>query len=1037
MRSHRVSKRLAFGTSVIVLGTVLALPAAAQTDPQTDPRPATPPVATQGPPASQGAPVVNTPGLDPAVTSDAQADSGDSQTPVNPNVEPERQGDIVVTGFRKSYADEIRTKQSTIEITDGISSDDLGRIPDLNIGEALQRVPGVQLNREAEGREATINLRGLPGEYARTTLNGVAFAEPILQSSTPLGAFASDIFSAVRVQKSPMADAQSGGLSGNVDLQIAPALSRKDGGRIKIAADYNELGKLWEPNVTLGYNKHITEDFAVFAVGAYKREKFRRDSILFNSYGVLSATTTPNFITRYADYYAPAGTCATTYATVVGCVAAAGGTGAKGQTGVQYVSQGRQYVRRNEGNQLSLASGAEWQATEALKVGVTGLYTNRKQSETVQNLQVLNFTGTGVVVNPTSEVREGANGAHFVENFDFSNIGVINDSRLFPQTQKAWGLNGTVNWKADDWRLTTIGTLSKATNSAVELFAEFITGQQAGRTNGTSGSFVSGGGNYDDYALTVAPNPLSTGTPRTAWTWAGPTDQQSWYDSPAGTPGRNRFNLAGTQSYATSKVIAAQQEVERTLDGFLTSVQAGYRFERNEFRSQGYRTNAAGIQGQNISSDFLMANPDNGDFFQGSLPGFNQNWQVLDMGKVVSALTPVTPYNGAALAPIGFNINYTDNGYALYNFRSRTDVLSGYVEGKYKTSIFSIPVRGIVGVRYENANNVSNALNRIRPSSAGVGSAADYGYQQFKTRYGQWLPSAIAVFDVTDNFLFRLAGYRTYVRPHPRQFTPVTLVGAPSTTNVIPVTLGNPDLKPYTGTSFDATFEWYNRPRGLVALSLFSKRFKGVVQQVRGARALCPLDGGNLGLGPLRIEGDTCFTSAPADINGNLQTVNIAGFVNSTTPYTVNGAELNVQQNLDFLPGVLRNLGGGFNYAYTTISGTNSDGTDASLPGISKHNVNLIGYYETKLVGVRLIYNYRSKYDLSSTGTFSGAARQVTARGQFDASASLNVTEGVSLSVNAFNLTNSTREEYQGVEAQARRIDYDGRTYRIALNAKF
>lgn len=64
------------------------------------------------------------------------------------------------------YAGRLR---GSVEITDGISSDDLGRIPDLNIGEALQRVPDVQLNREAEGREATINLRGLPGEYARAT----------------------------------------------------------------------------------------------------------------------------------------------------------------------------------------------------------------------------------------------------------------------------------------------------------------------------------------------------------------------------------------------------------------------------------------------------------------------------------------------------------------------------------------------------------------------------------------------------------------------------------------------------------------------------------------------------------------------------------------------------------------------------------------------------------------------------------------------------------------------------------------------------
>lgn len=1003
---HAVASRLLGQCSL--LGLAVALPATAQTVPPPSTQAATQPQRTEPTP--------------PPLPEDAEA-----ETP----------GEVIVTGFRQAYADEIRSKRDAIEITDGISSDDLGRIPDLNIGEALQRVPGVQLNREAEGREATINLRGLPGEYARTTLNGVAFAEPILQSSTPLGAFASDIFSAVRVQKSPMADAQSGGLSGNVDLQIAPALSRKDGGRAKLALDYNELGEQEEPSATLGYNKHITDNFAVFGIVAFKHEKFRRDSILFNTYGVLSATTTPNFIARYADYYAPAGTCATTNASVVGCVAATGGTGAKGLTGVQYVSQNRQYVRRNEGDQWSGAAGAEWRVSDQLKIGVTGLYTDRRQGETVQNLQILNFTGTGVVINPTSEVKQGANGANFVENFDFANIGVINDSRLFPQVQKAWGVNPVLEWKTGRLRATTTGTLSKAENSAVEIFAEFITGQQAGRQNGVTGSFASGGGNYDNYALTIAPNPLSTGTPRQAWTWAGPTDQQSWYDSPVGTPGRNRFNLAGTQSYATSKVTAIQQDVEYKLDGFLTAIQVGARFERNQYASQGFRTNAAGIRGENINDALLGLNPDNDDFFQGSLPGFNRNWQVLDMAKVVSQLTPVTPYNGAALAPIGFNINYTDNNYALYNFTNDTDVLSGYAEAKYKADLFAIPVRGVVGLRYESANNTVNALNRIRPASSGLGSPNDYAFQKFENDYGQWLPSAIAVFDVTDRLIVRLAGYRTYVRPHPRQFTPVTLVGAPSTTNVIPVTLGNPDLRPYTGTSLDGTIEWYNRKNSLVALSLFSKRFKGVVQTVRGARLLCPTDGGNLGLGPLRIEGDQCFTGAAPDINGNPQTLNLTGFVNSTTPYTVNGAELNVQQNLDFLPGFFSHLGGGFNYAYTTISGTNSDGTDATLPGISKHNVNLIGYYESKLLGVRVIYNYRSKYDLSSTGTFSGAARQVEPRGQFDMSASLNFAPGLSLSLNAFNLTNAQRKEYQGVEAQARRIDYDGRTYRLALNARF
>jgi outer membrane receptor for Fe3+-dicitrate len=101
---------------------------------------------------------------------------------------------VVVTGFRAAYANAIATKRETLEISDGISSDGLGRFPDLNVGEAIQRIPGIQINREADSRNATISLRGLPGTFARTTLNGGAFADPILNGSTPLGAFNSDIF---------------------------------------------------------------------------------------------------------------------------------------------------------------------------------------------------------------------------------------------------------------------------------------------------------------------------------------------------------------------------------------------------------------------------------------------------------------------------------------------------------------------------------------------------------------------------------------------------------------------------------------------------------------------------------------------------------------------------------------------------------------------------------------------------------------------------------------------------------------------------
>jgi len=117
--------------------------------------------------------------------------------------------------------------------------------------------------------------------------------------------------------------------------------------------------------------------------------------------------------------------------------------------------------------------------------------------------------------------------------------------------------------------------------------------------------------------------------------------------------------------------------------------------------------------------------------------------------------------------------------------------------------------------------------------------------------------------------------------------------------------------------------------------------------------------------------------------------------------------------------------------------GRASNGTDAILPGVSRHTANLIGYYEMKLFGVRVTYNYRSKYDLPAGGTFAGAARQVKERGQLDASASLNISETISLTADAFNLTNAERIEYQNSPLMPRRADFDGRTYQVGVRAAF
>src|SRR5690606_17247917 len=274
----------------------------------------------------------------------------------------------------------------------------------------------------------------------------------------------------------------------------------------------------------------------------------------------------------------------------------------------------------------------------------------------------------------------------------------------------------------------------------------------------------------------------------------------------------------------------------------------------------------------------------------------------------------------------------------------------------------------------------------------------------------------------------------------PLQFSPSTVVSAPNN-GVYSVTLGNPNLKPYDADSFDISLEWYNRPDSIISLAGFQKEITGLIATISDPTQLCPADGGSLGLGRLRINGDRCETVDQSydDGGGVVQPYVVAasGFTNQPNPITVRGVEFNLQQNLDFLPGIWSNLGGGFNYAYTTISGKTLTGTDATLPGVSKHNLNLIGYYETDTYGLRLVYNWRNAYDLASTASFTGAARQVRARGQLDLSASYNVNDAITLSLDAYDLTTSMRVEYAKQLTLPREVDYDGRTYAFPLRTTF
>ncbi len=966
----------------------------------------------------------------PAYAQEAPADAAatPAQEPATPATEAEppeeAPGDIVVNGFRQSYADALRAKRSQIAISDGISSDGLGRFPDLNVGEALQRVPGIQINREAEGRNATINLRGLPGEYARLTFNGVAFAEPILGESAPLGAFNSDIFSAIAINKSPLSDAQSGGLSGTIDLQIAPALGRKEGGFIKAAMEYNQFDERFAPAATVGYNYHFSDSFAVFGILAYKHENFRRDGILFNNYSSYSA----------AQAQANAAILGAYYPTSAACPACTGSTSTKG---VLYNSQLRQYSRINVGDLYTGAAGAEWKPDDRTRIGVTGFYTDRRLPKTFQYLSILSNNNSSAIT-PLGAPIQLSDGRYVTTDVNYSNASDVMSTRQFAQHQKAWSVNAKADWTNDAWRLDGLVTASKAYNSSEETEFDFETLQAPGAGNGLSGTIRTGAGRISDLFFTVSPTPAVTSLAPGGWFWGGVSDPTTFYDSTVSANRRKRIRFTGSLGYATNELLGAQANIERTFDGgIISGIQAGYRFEHNKFISSGYRTSAFGLQTQNIDGTFLQPAPINGNFFDGKGGSPTTNWYSTPLDYALGRTTPVTPYPGGDLSPLGFNIHYSDNNYQLNNFSNQTDLNIGYAQLKYDLALGGVRVRGSGGVRYEAAQNTVVALDRVSLTGT-IGAPSDFREHVYKQSYGKLLPSFILVADLSEKLIFRTAAYRTYVRPHPRQFTPTTIVNAP-TNGVYNVTLGNPDLKPYNGTSFDASLEWYNRPSSVIAVAAFQKRITGLISRITDPKRLCPADATALGLGTLTVNGDLCessliYTGGPVPVPFR---VVATGFVNQPNPITVRGVEFNIQQSLDFLPGFLRHFGGGFNYAYTTISGKNADGSTATLPGVSKHNANIIGYYETDLFGVRLVYNYRSEYDLASAGTFTGAARRVKSRGQLDLSTSFNVNKQFTLSLDAYNLTNAIRQEFENDPRLIRRADYDGRSFTLTARATF
>jgi iron complex outermembrane recepter protein len=151
------------------------------------------------------------------------AGAGDSSQTKDSLAAKDSLEEVVVTGFRRSLELAIDVKRQEVNPVDAIMAEDIADFPDLNLAEAIQRIPGVTINRES-GQGRTITVRGLGGDFTRTMINGM---ETMAATTGNRGrgfdfnVFASELFQSITVRKTQSADLDEGSLGATVQLQTA------------------------------------------------------------------------------------------------------------------------------------------------------------------------------------------------------------------------------------------------------------------------------------------------------------------------------------------------------------------------------------------------------------------------------------------------------------------------------------------------------------------------------------------------------------------------------------------------------------------------------------------------------------------------------------------------------------------------------------------------------------------------------------------------------------------------------------------------
>ncbi|CAN1498810.1 CirA Outer membrane receptor proteins, mostly Fe transport [Caulobacteraceae bacterium] len=923
---------------------------------------------------------------------------------------------LVITGFRASLATALATKRQETDIVDAIKAEDIADFPDSNLVEAIQRIPGVSIDRDAgEGR--TLTVRGLGPDFTRTRINGMEGQATTGGTDSSGGAnrgrgfdfnvFASELFNSVTIRKTASAEVEEGSLGATVDLRTSRPFDYKGmklGGSLQYG--YNDLSEEWDPRAALLYsNTFFDGKIGVLASLAYSQRSSFEEG--FSSVRWERATDNGGFCSPLG--FAPqnptnSGTTGSSAANCATGVARPANTAAN-NTAYTTANQATVFIPRlprygrlvHEQDRTGFTGAIQYRPTDSTTISLDVLYSDLSSTRQENFLESLSFSRNAAAggktqihvvdafIDPSGQLARGT----------FNNVDVRSEQRYDElQTQFTQYTLTLEQDFGDRFSMRAfLGTSESDFQNPIQTTVTF----DRQNTQGYSWDFTGGNNSTPliNYGFDVA-NPAN-------WSWR----DTSLGNATAALP-RSEIRMRPNGVLTTFN--AAQLDFQWEATDFLT-IKFGYNFKKFESDSfENRRADETVVPVLPVGTTIADISQLLSDFGRNlDMPGGNATQWIVPNLNAITSLFNINCNCDTGVAGGNFTLTGITNGNARGGNRFISEESRGYyMQADFRTDIFDMPLRGNFGFR-----QVETSLYAEGYSSTGGGTLVSGA-----NRYENTLPSLNLALEVTDTVMVRFGAAKVMARPQigntlagTNYLVPTTSLAAsgPNFT----ASIGNVDLAPFLANTYDLSFEWYFAPESLFSVSLFKKDINSYIQIIRQDLQYQELTA----LNPIAFAPALCIGACtPTQVFQLTSAVNTEG-----GPLT--GFEIAFQAPFSFLPAPFDRFGIQANYTQvkseidycdTTVNALCTAFITEDLVNLSPKAYNATLYYEDDRLSARVSAAYREGYLQNIPGRNANALEGKLDSFNVDAAASWKVSPQVSLTFEGLNLLDTFNRQWVG-----------------------